>query len=392
MQKVVVGGTGLTRFGLFPDLSSADLARDAVHRALVDAGCEPSDVDFIAYGNVTDDLVGQNSLRGEVALRPTGLLGKPIVNVENACASGSSAFHLAYAQVAAGLSEVALAVGAEKLSLPDRGAVMAAFSSGTDINDIVRIRERLGGDPRGSIFMDIYGDSARGLMDRHGLTAADFAQVVVKSRAAGALNENAQFRSPTTVDEVLSMRAIAGPLTLPMCSPISDGAAALVVMSAERAQRRGISAVSIDASVVMTGLDELDAPVAAARAAEAAYERAGIGPEDLHVVEVHDATASAEIGLYEDLRLCAPGEAAKLLASGDTAINGRVAVNSSGGLLSRGHPIAATGCAQLVELCDQLRGRAGNRQREGASVALAENGGGWLGRDAAVAVVTVLSR
>ena len=301
MQKVVVGGTGLTRFGLFPDLSSADLARDAVHRALVDAGCEPSDVDFIAYGNVADDLVGQNSLRGEVALRPTGLLGKPIVNVENACASGSSAFHLAYAQVAAGLSEVALAVGAEKLSLPDRGAVMAAFSSGTDINDIERIRERLGGDPRGSIFMDIYADSARRLMDRHGLTAADFAQVVVKSRAAGALNENAQFRSPTTVDEVLSMRAIAGPLTLPMCSPISDGAAALVVMSAERAQRRGISAVSIDASVVMTGLDELDAPVAAARAAEAAYERAGIGPEDVHVVEVHDATASAELGLYEDL-------------------------------------------------------------------------------------------
>lgn len=188
------------------------------------------------------------------------------------------------------------------------------------------------------------------------------------------------------------MRAIAGPLTLPMCSPIGDGAAALVVMSADRAQRRGISAVSIDASVVMTGLDELDAPVAAARAAEAAYERAGIGPEDVHVVEVHDATASAELGLYEDLRLCAPGEAAKLLASGDTAINGRVAVNSSGGLLSRGHPIAATGCAQLVELCDQLRGRAGDRQREGASVALAENGGGWLGRDAAVAVVTVLSR
>jgi acetyl-CoA acyltransferase len=392
MQKVVVGGTGLTRFGLFPDLSSADLARDAVHRALVDAGCEPSDVDFIAYGNAADGMVGQNSLRGEVALRPTGLLGKPIVNVENACASGSSAFHLAYAQVAAGLSEVALAVGAEKLSLPDRGAVLAMISSGTDINDIERIRERLGGDPRGSIFMDIYADSARRLMDRDGLTAADFAQVVVKSRAAGALNENAQFRSPTTVDEVLSMRAIAGPLTLPMCSPIGDGAAALVVMSAERAQRRGISAVSIDASVVMTGLDELDAPVAAARAAEAAYERAGIGPEDVHVVEVHDATASAELGLYEDLRLCAPGEAAKLLASGDTAINGRVAVNSSGGLLSRGHPIAATGCAQLVELCDQLRGRAGERQREGASVALAENGGGWLGRDAAVAVVTVLSR
>ncbi|MGW0949485.1 thiolase family protein [Streptomyces sp. NPDC002623] len=392
MQKIAIAGTGMTPFGLFPDVSSAELAQRAVAAALADAQCTPADIGFVAYANATDAMAGQHSIRGEVALRHTGLLGRPMVNVENACASGSSAFRLACNEIASGSTDIALVVGAEKMSYPDKVAVLGSIASGTDVKDIDRLRERLGGNPRGSIFMDIYAASARSMVEEQGVTPEDFAAVAVKSRTAGALNPNAQFRTPTTVDEVLSMRSVAGPLTLPMCSPIGDGAAALVLMSPEAARKRGMDPVFVRASILLTGLDEQDGPLVAERAARAAYEQAGIGPEEVHVAEVHDATASAEIALYEELGFCAPGDGVKLLRSGDTQINGRIAVNSGGGLLSRGHPIAATGCAQLVELSDQLRGRAGARQREGATVAIAENGGGWLGNDSAVAVVTILSR
>lgn len=393
MENVVVAGVGMTSFGWFPGTSTADLARTALDAALADAGCGVEQVGFVAYANSTAGVMGgQHSIRGEVALRDSGLLGSPIANVENACASGSTAFRTAWLEVASGASDVAVAIGAEKMSHPDKSAMLAALNAGTAVEDLAGMVERLGGRPDRSLFMDIYADAARRRMAEHGLTAADLAEVVVKSRQAGALNPRAQFRATTATDEVLAARLIADPLTLPMCSPMGDGAAAIVVMSPAAARRHGVAApVRIRAVELTSGLGETPGPVAAARAASAAYESAGIGPDDLDVVEVHDATASAELGLYEDLGLCGAGEAAALLRSGATALGGRVPVNPSGGLLSRGHPIGATGCAQVVELVDQLRGRAGDRQRDGARVALAENGGGWLGNDAAVAVITVLS-
>jgi acetyl-CoA acyltransferase len=392
MKNVVVAGVGMTRFGMFPELSTGDLALEAVSIALTDAGCSADDIQAVLYSNAADGAMSQqHSVRGEVALQRSGLLGQSIINVENACASGSSAFRLACLEVASGEREVVLAVGVEKMSYPDKRAMLRTLNSGTDIAALPELRERLGGDPDRSIFMDIYAGLARSRMESSDVTLRDFAAVVEKSRLAGSLNPNAQFRTPVSSDAALAARVIADPLTLPMCSPIADGAAALVVTSADYAQRRGITPVFVRASVLLSGLGEAQGEVSAARAARQAYETAGVGPEDVHVAEVHDATASAEIGLYEDLGFCAPGDGGRLIREGATGINGRIAVNSSGGLLSRGHPIGATGCAQLVELTEQLRGCAAQRQREGARVALAENGGGWLGRDAAVAAVTILS-
>jgi acetyl-CoA acyltransferase len=393
MRTVVVAGVGMTPFGYFLEHGIRDLAGAATAEALADASTAPSEVGFIAFSNAAGGLMtGQECIRGEAALRYTGLLGAPMVNVENACASGSSAFHLAWLQVASGQCDVALAVGAEKLSHPDKSVAFGVMSAGTDLTELPGLKERWGSAPDRTVFMDIYARMARDFMERTGATKEDFARVAVKSHRAAALNAKAQFRKEVSVEQVLGSREIADPLHLMMCSPIGDGAAALVLMTEQAAERKGLDTVRVRASVLATGLGDVDGPSAAHRAAYRAYEMSTIGPQDLHVVEVHDATASAELALYEDLGLCRHGEAVPFLRSGATELGGSVPVNAGGGLMSRGHPIGATGCAQLVELVDQLRHRAGPRQREGAQTAMAENGGGWLGRDAAVAVVTILSR
>ena len=230
-------------------------------------------------------------------------------------------------------------------------------------------------------------------MDRSGATPTDFAKVVTKNQGNGKLNPKAQYGADLTVEEVLASREISPPLTLLMCSPVSDGGAALVLCSEQAAARLGADAVRVRSTALVSGRDrDSDDDGAVERAVRRAYEASGVGPEDLDVVEVHDAAAPAELMVYEELGLCAPGDGPKLLASGETALGGRVPVNPSGGLLSKGHPIGATGCGQLVELVDQLRGRCGARQVEGARVALAENGGGFLGSDPAAVVITVLSR
>jgi acetyl-CoA acyltransferase len=241
--------------------------------------------------------------------------------------------------------------------------------------------------------MDIYAANTRAYMERTGATAEDFAEVAVKSHDHAKLNPAAQYRTPVSVAEVLASRTISDPLTLLMCSPIGDGAAAVVVVSSERARRLGADTVRVRSCALVSGTDREDGQATAAeRAAAQAYERAGVGPDDLDVIELHDAAAPAELMTYEELGLCAPGDAPALLRSGETRLGGRRVVNPSGGLLAKGHPIGATGCGQIVELADQLRGRCGARQVEGARVALAENGGGFLGTDAAAMVVTVLER
>jgi acetyl-CoA acyltransferase len=351
-------------------------------------------------------LTNQEMIRGQVALRHTGLLGVPMVNVENACASASSAFYLACLAVGSGAVEVALAIGSEKLTHEDRSRSFAAIGTAVDQLQLADLKQwassgsagsplpeqagQAGGGKR-SFFMDIYAASSRAYMKSSGATREDFAQVAVKSHRHAALNPYAQYRTEVTVDDVLASREIAPPLTLLMCSPIGDGAAALVVCSPGMARRLGAQ-VRVRACALVSGRDRGPGePGAVERAAEAAYEQAGLGPGDLDVVELHDAAAPAELITYEELGLCGDGEGPALLASGATALGGKIPVNLSGGLLSKGHPIGATGCGQLVELADQLRGRCGQRQAAGARVALAQNGGGFLGTDAAAMVVTVLS-
>jgi acetyl-CoA acetyltransferase len=404
MSQAVIAGTGMTSFGRFLERSVRSLATEAVQQALDDARVAPDDVGMIFFGNAVSGLVtGQETIRGQVALLSTGLLGKPIVNVDNACASSSSAAHMAIMAVRAGAVDVALAVGAERLTHEDKTVTFRAFASAIDLETIreraaargqatdpAAIAEQLTGGGTRSNFMDLYAATAREYMERTGATAEDFARVTVKSRKFGSQNPKAQFRQPVTVDEVLASRAIAPPLTLFMCSPVGDGAAAVVVCSAEYAARIGANAVRVRAAVLQSGT--LEPPHSVERAVPKAYAEAGIGPGDLDVVELHDAAAPAELVYYEELGLCAPGDGAKLQRSGATDLGGRVPVNTGGGLLSRGHPIGATGCAQLVELCDQLRGRAGTRQVEGARLGLAQNGGGTIGPDMAAVAITILER
>jgi acetyl-CoA acyltransferase len=412
MHEVMVVGTGMTRFGKFPERDTRSLAEEATRGALSDAGVAPGDVEVVFFGNAASGLVtGQEMIRGQVALRNTGLLGLPIMNVENACASSSTAFHLAWMSIASGQAEVALAVGAEKLTHEDKRRAFAAIGAAVDLDERETLKARFSeapgpgeGSPMSraaeataalgasrSFFMDIYAHAARRYMEKSGASARDFAEVAVKSHAHGALNPKAQYRNRVTAEEVLESREISPPLTLLMCSPIGDGAAALVLCSEEYARHRGADAVRVLASCLVS-VKETGEESTAARAAGKAYETAGVGPEDLDLVELHDAAAPAELELYEELGFCGPNEGPALLRSGATRLGGRVPVNTSGGLLSKGHPVGATGCAQLVEVVEQLRGRAGERQVSGARIGLAENGGGFLGTDTAVACVNVLRR
>jgi acetyl-CoA acyltransferase len=408
MTEVDIVGAAMTRFAKLPDSTIRSLAEEAVAGALADAGLTAGDVGMVFFSNAAAGvLTGQEMIRGQVALRHTGLLGKPIVNVENACASASTAFHLAVGAVASGSTDVALAIGAEKLTHEDKTKSFAAIGTAVDLFQLDELKAWARGGSAGSplpeeagadagnrsFFMDIYAANTRAYMERSGATVEDFAQVAVKSHEHAALNPNAQYRSPVTVEEVLGSREISPPLTLLMCSPIGDGAAAVVVCSAERARRLGDGVpVRVRSCALVSGTDVTDGEASAAeRAAALAYERAGLGPDDLDVIELHDAAAPAELMTYEELHLCDPGDGPRLLRSGETRLGGRRVVNPSGGLLAKGHPIGATGCGQIVELADQLRGRCGERQVEGARVALAENGGGFLGSDAAAMVVSILA-
>ncbi|CAN7307567.1 thiolase family protein [Pseudorhodoferax sp. LjRoot39] len=389
MRKVVVAGVGMTPFGKFLERNLKSLSEQAVAAALADAGAGPQDVQCIYFGNAAAGVVdGQEMIRAQASLRHTGLAGKPMFNVENACASSSTALHLAWLAVASGQHETALVVGTEKLSHEDKAVSFGAFTRAVDQDEPLPADVTRGS---GSIFMDLYAAKTRKWMAQTGAEPADFARVCVKSRRAGALNPLAQFRKETSVEEVLASRMVSDPLTLFMCSSIGDGSAALFLCSEDHARRLGVRPVYLRASAIVSATGEPGAELVAVRAARAAYEQSGIGPADIHVAEVHDASAPAELIHYENLGLCAPGEAPALIRSGATDLGGRISVNPSGGLMSRGHPLGATGAAQIVELTQQLRGQAGPRQRPGAQVALAENNGGNMAGDSAVAVVTILS-
>lgn len=383
-----VKGIGITEFGKHLHRSVRQMTETAVNAALKDAGISADMIDEIYFGNAASGLItGQEMIRGQAALRDLGFRGKPIINVENACASSSTAFFLAYRAIMTGQAEYALVVGAEKLTHEDRAVSIGVFSKAVDLEEP---QPESIGKGAGSMFMDLYAEKTRKYMANTGASSEDFANIVVKSRRAGALNPHAQFRTTTTVEEVLNARMISSPLTLPMCSAIGDGATAIVLCSANALKKNADSrAVAVAGSVLISGKGASAKNNCATEVSNQIYQKTGISPADLHVVELHDASAPAELMHYENLGLCPAGEGPALLRSGATDLGGRISVNPSGGLLSRGHPIGATGAAQIYEIVSQLRGEAGPRQRPDARVGMAENNGGSLDGDSAAAVATI---
>jgi acetyl-CoA acetyltransferase len=385
-QRVHVTGVGMTAFGRHLERSLRSLAEEAATAALKDADLAPDDIDVVFFSNAAAGITtGQEGIRGQTALRGLGLAGQPVFNVENACASGSSAFFLARTGLIAGTWRRALVVGAEKMYHEDRSIPFRALAGSSDLSE----DEPAQGGAK-SKFMTLYAEQTRRYMERSGATQEDFAQVVVQNRAAAALNPYAQQRTPVGLEEVLGSGDVEWPLTRYMCSPISDGAAALV-LSADGDTARADPGVTVRASVFHSG-DPNRPDDYVIRSCAAAYEMAGIGPDDLDLVELHDAAAPAELEYAEKLGLCPENGGAELLRSGATALGGRIPVNPGGGLVGRGHPIGATGEAQLIEIVLQLRGECGRRQVQGARIGLVQNAGGSIAGTTAASAIHILSR
>ncbi|MCL3818596.1 thiolase family protein [Aeromicrobium wangtongii] len=405
-QHASIAGIAMTAFGIHRDETVKSLTRQAVQGALEDAGAGLDDIEIAFFGNMGQGVLeGQHSVPGQIALREMGLQRAGVVNVENACATGSSAFAMAVTHVNAGMADIALAVGVEKMNVGTRADSLRVFDGAYDVSRPAELEKTLidlggvgadAGEGDRSIFMDIYGAMTRAHMSTFGTTQAQLAVVSSKNHGHAVHNSKAHFRTAMTVDQVLAGRALGFPLTVPMCSPITDGAAAAIVCSPEGLARlTGADPVRVLSSVIGSGvdraLDDYERHITRVLAGRA-YELAGVGPGDVDVAEVHDATAFGEVLQTEMLGLCELGAGGRLAASGDTTIGGRIPVNPSGGLESKGHPLGATGLGQLCELADQLRGRAGARQVDGARIAVAENGGGLYRGEEATAVITILGR
>ena len=404
-EPVYIAGISMTNFGVCPDKSIKDLTREAVTEALADANAAIGDIGAAFFGNVGQGLFeGQITIPGQVALRSMGFERIPIYNVENACATGTTAVNLAVNALRAGVTDVALAVGAEKMNIDDMSKVMASFEGGFDVHDkeaVYQLLEELGGAADGgsghrTAFMEIYAAMARAHMKAFGTTQEQMAMVASKNHFHSTMNPKAHFRVEMSVEDILAARPIGYPLTVPMCSPMTDGAAAAVLCTKEGLERiKATRPVKVLASVIGTGSDrkfEQWDQSTSRLAALRAYEEAGVAPEDISIAEVHDAAAFGEIVQSEYLGFCELGGGGALAESGATRLGGRIPINTSGGLESKGHPIGASGIAQLYELCCQLRGEAGERQVEGARLAISENGGGMYGCEEAVAAVTILGK
>ena len=412
MTKIYVAGIGMTQMGKMLDRSVKHLTAEAVGEALQDAGADKNDLQSAYFSNATQGhMEGQEMIRGEIALRDMGIEEIPVVNVENACASGATAFNLAVQFLKAGEGDTSLAVGAEKMYSTDRERMFSAFDGAWDITTVEENTDKLlalgqgyavppgtTSDKPYSMFMDVYAAWSRHHMKIFGTTQRQIAAVSAKNHNHSQYNDKAQYRMPYSVDEVLAAPPITFPLTLPMCAPISDGGAAMVLCTDEGLKRLGVDlsrAIEVKASILQTGStrseNETDQHITA-KAARRAYERAGVGPEDMDVAEVHDATAMGEIMQVENLGFCDFGDGGAAAERGDTLLGGRVPVNPSGGLECKGHPIGATGLCQIYELTMQLRGEAGARQVERARLAIAENGGGLYGIEESVAAITILGR
>jgi acetyl-CoA acyltransferase len=371
-------GAAMTPFGRHRGRSAVSLGAQASLDALADSGLSITEVGVFAAGSQFSTISFGQSVQKQI-----GQTGIPVYNVNNACATGASALRLGLTSIAAGETDVALVLGAESMS-SIRGMVGA---QGPALEGLV-----------GSQFMPaVFAQVGMDYAHRHGVTREQFAKVAVKNRGHAVLNPLAQYRTPMSLAEVLNAEPIADPNTLPMCCPTGDGAAALVVVSEQRLRRMSGAvqsrAIKVAACVLATdpytpeGEALADINTVTRNAADLAYERAGVGPGDLDLVELHDCFATAELVHYDNLRLCEPGGAGEHIDSGAPSRDGSLPVNVSGGLLSKGHPIGATGVANVYEVVTHLRGEAGDRQIEGARVGLTHVIG--LGT---TCVVTILQR
>lgn len=367
LREVSVIGVGMSRFAKQPEISIADLAQAPIQDALEDAGVVSGKVQAAYCGSV----FGGSGL-GQKVLKGIGMSSIPILNVENACSSGSSAFREAWLAVASGMHDVTLAFGADKLTALGGGAYPLSDDIEAD---------------QGVLMPAVYAMRARRHMMEYGTTIEQLAKIAVKNHHNSVHNPRAQYRREYTIEEVLNSRMIADPLSILHCCPSGDGAAAAVLAATELAHDFCGKPVKVRASVLQSGLFKNDfrdmtKSDLSYRAAAAAYEMAGLGPEDIDVAEVHDAFTIGELMYYEALGFCRPGEGGRLIDEGATEITGRMPVNPSGGLLSKGHPVGATGVAQIFEIVSQLRGNCGARQVPGARIGLTHcTGGGVAGFD-----------
>jgi acetyl-CoA acetyltransferase len=406
MINVYIAGIAMTVFGRHPERSLDDLAGEALRAALKDAGCDADELGVAYYAGMTNGpLQGQISIPGQVVFSKIGIEGIPIYNVENACASGSSAFNLAVQSLRAGTTDVALALGAEKMNIPDKAKAFSIFEGGWDVSraqenyqTLVKMGEGVEvppgttSDKPFSKFMEIYAAMCRQHMKAWGTTQRQIAAVSAKNHTHSVHNPFSQFRKPFTIEEILAAPPITYPITLPMC-------AAAAILCTEAGMRR-IGAdrrrcIRVAASVLRSFTHRrMDQPELSVGhlAANQAYEQAGLGPEDMHVAEVHDASAMGEILQAENLGFVPFGGGGPAAERGEFTLGGRIPINTSGGLESKGHPLGATGIGQLYELVTQLRGEAGQRQVQGARHAIQENGGGMQGIEEAAVAIHILSK
>jgi len=411
MENVYIIGLGMIRFNKYLDRGVRDMTHEVTRLALEDAGLDKEDLQAAFFSNTFWGMFdNQHSIRGEVALRSMGIGAIPVTNVENACAGASTALHLAYTGIRAQMYDVAIAIGSEKITNPNKALSLSAYATCMDVGNFeaqLKTMEELnrtlkvdipeGQTPPGegrSIFMDAYAMGARWHMSKFGSTQKQLAIICAKNHGHGSLNPMAQYQIDMTMEDVLADKPIAYPLTRSMCAPVGDGAAAAIVCSEAYLKKlTGVRPIKIRASVLGSGTDRpFDGEDIGERLARQAYEISGVGPHDISLAELHDATSYGELHQTEAMGFCPLGEGGPYAETGATKLGGKQPVNTSGGLECRGHPIGASGLAQIYELGVQLRGDAGKRQVKGARLGLAENGGGNIGVEEAAMCIHILEK
>lgn len=405
MREVAIVGAGMIKFDRHPEMGIKDLVRESVESAMKDAGMDSKKIEAAYVGSAAPGIMtGQEQIKAQVTLSAMGIDTIPMYNVENACASSSSALHLAWTAVGAGLYDCVLVVGFEKLYDRDKLKSFLALGSAVDIEMVdkfledfekkqksdVKILSEDSGKSK-SIFMDMYAYYTRLYTEKYGLNQEHFAKLSVKSHKNGAVNPHAMYQKEMTLEEVLNSGDISYPLTRAMCSPVCDGSAAVIVCSKERASQFTTKPVWIVGSVIGSGKisDEIGDTLTK-RLGPRLYESSGLGPGDIDIIEVHDATSPSEIITLIELGIVKGDDAPEWIDKGYLEINGKIPSNTSGGLVTKGHPIGATGLGQIHEIIMQLRGTAGKRQVSNPKVGMTHNGGGILGVDAAAMALHML--
>jgi len=407
MRDVAIVGIGMIKFGRYPEKGIKDLVRESVEKALKDADIPSHELEAAYVGSAAPGIMtGQEQIKAQVTLSAMGIDSIPMYNIENACASSSSAFNMAWTAVGAGVHDCALVVGFEKLYDKDKMKSFMALGTAVDIEmamtHLENFQKKQGKDDSiistesgksKSIFMDMYAYYTKMYMERCGLTQEHFAKICVKSHKNGSYNPHAQYQKEVTIEEVLNSGDVSFPLTRMMCSPICDGAAAAIICSKEKAAQFTTRPIWVEGSVVGSGkiTDDLSDTLTS-RLGPKVFEAAGVGPEDIDVIEVHDATTPSEIITLIELGICPADEAARWIDDGVMEITGKNPSNTSGGLASKGHPIGATGMGQIYEITQQLRGTAGKRQVDNPKIGMTHNGGGILGIDAAAMALHIFKR